>query len=119
MTKRVGFAMRINEGAADEYRRRHDAIWPELRAALLEAGVLDYRIYLGPDGRTLFAALEHEGAKGLEDLRRSDLMRRWWEMMADIMETNDDKSPREDELTPMFALSKSWGEGPLHAKPPA
>lgn len=40
------FRMNLNPGQADEYRRRHDEIWPELAQALLDAGVVDYRIFL-------------------------------------------------------------------------
>ena len=35
------FRMNLNPGQADEYRRRHDEIWPELAQALLDAGVVD------------------------------------------------------------------------------
>ena len=37
-------------------------------------------------------------------LRDAPIMRRWWAMMADIMETHADKSPTEVALTEMFHL---------------
>jgi len=38
--------MFLNPGAAAEYKRRHDAIWPELVALLKESGISDYGIWL-------------------------------------------------------------------------
>ncbi len=41
---RHAFKMFLNPGAAHEYRRRHDAIWPELAALLKAKGVANYSI---------------------------------------------------------------------------
>ena len=56
-TETVAFRMRLLPGHADEYRRRHDAIWPELAVLLREAGVVDYRIFLDEETQALFAVL--------------------------------------------------------------
>ncbi len=90
----VAFRMILNHGQADEYRRRHDHIWPDLSAALVQAGVLDYRIFLDPESDTLLA-----------DLPRTEIMQRWWAMMADIMQTGPDHVPVQIDLLPMFHLS--------------
>jgi L-rhamnose mutarotase len=37
-------------------------------------------------------------------LRDAAVMRRWWTMMADIMETNPDASPQEVALAEVFRL---------------
>jgi L-rhamnose mutarotase len=42
------FKMFLNPGEADEYRRRRDAIWPELQALLRESGVRNYSIFSTP-----------------------------------------------------------------------
>ena len=59
--QRYAFKMFLNPGEAHEYRRRHDAIWPELQALLGESGVRNYSIFLDPDTNTLFAYLERTG----------------------------------------------------------
>jgi hypothetical protein len=46
---RAGFAMKLLPGNVDEYKRRHDEIWPELVEELEKAGVRDYVIYLDPE----------------------------------------------------------------------
>lgn len=101
----VAFRMQLHPGQEAEYERRHDAIWPELETALRRAGVLDFRIFLDPQTLALFAVMTRRDDHGLETLAQSEVMRRWWAMMADIMETNPDKSPVEVPLTQVFALS--------------
>ena len=49
MSERYVFRMRLNQGMAREYERRHDEIWPELVALLKKAGVSDYSIHLDTD----------------------------------------------------------------------
>ena len=49
------FVLRVKPGMADEYRRRHDALWPEMREALLAQGIVHYEIYFHADSGLLFA----------------------------------------------------------------
>ena len=98
------FRMKLFPGKAAEYRRRHDAIWPELVHALHEAGVSDYRIFLDEETNCLFAILKRRRYHSMDDLPKTDVVQRWWAMMADIMETNPDHSPVQRELTPLFFM---------------
>jgi len=103
-TETVAFRMRLHEGQADEYRRRHDEIWPELVVLLREAGVVDYRIFLDDESRALFAVLTRRADHGLDALPQHPVMRRWWAMMADIMDTEADTSPVQVPLREVFVL---------------
>jgi L-rhamnose mutarotase len=105
MDETIAFRMILKPGYAAEYRRRHDAIWPELAQALRDAGVHDYRIFLDEETNHLFAVMRRDEAHRLGALRDSALMRRWWNMMADIMETEPDKAPKERQLQPVFNLT--------------
>lgn len=100
----VAFRMTMNSGQADEYRRRHDEIWPELSDALIAAGVLDYRIFLDPVSDALFAVMTRRIDHTLADLPRTQIMQDWWAMMADIMATGPDNVPSQVDLQPMFHL---------------
>ena len=100
------FRMNLNPGQAAEYRRRHDEIWPELAQALLEAGVVDYRIFLDEPANALFATLTHEDAHSLDELPGTALMQRWWNFMQDIMPSHADASPISVDLLPMFELTR-------------
>jgi L-rhamnose mutarotase len=103
-TETVAFRMRVHAGQEDEYKRRHDAIWPELAALLREAGVVEYRIFLDEETRALLAVLTRRVDHTLEDLPAHPIMRRWWAMMADIMDTNPDQSPHQVPLREVFRL---------------
>jgi L-rhamnose mutarotase len=100
----VAFRMKLFPGNADEYRRRHDAIWPELVDALHAAGVSYYRIFLDEATNCLFAILKRRRDHTMDRLPQTDVVRRWWAMMSDIMETNPDQSPVEQPLAPMFSM---------------
>ncbi len=102
---RVAFRMRLKPGHADEYRGRHDALWPELRDVLKAAGVSDYSIFLDPDGLTLFAVLISADETARAALPDDPVMKRWWAHMADIMETNPDLSPVAAPLAEVFRLA--------------
>ena len=52
---RNAFKMKLSSGDVEEYKRRHDQIWPELVEALREAGVSDYSIFYDEETQTLFA----------------------------------------------------------------
>ena len=102
--QRHAFKMFLNPGEADEYRRRHDAIWPELKTLLAETGVRNYSIFLDPETNILFACLERAEGHRMDDLPAHPVMRRWWAFMRDIMAANPDGSPVTVELSQVFHL---------------
>jgi L-rhamnose mutarotase len=104
-TETIAFRMTLHPGQAGEYRRRHDAIWPDLVEALRDAGVIDYRIYLDAETDHLFAVLTRRLDHRMDDLPAKPVMRRWWAMMADIMDTHDDLTPETIELAEVFRLA--------------
>jgi L-rhamnose mutarotase len=102
--ERIAFKMLLKPGNAEEYRQRHDAIWPELVGLLRRAGISDYSIWLDPETNILFATLLRTPDHDMDRLPAEPIMRRWWEHMADIMATNPDGSPATKPLEPMFYL---------------
>lgn len=98
------FRMKLKPGVTAEYRRRHDEIWPELAQLLRDAGIYDYSIFLDEETLHLFAVLKLKPGDKRDTLPRHPVMRRWWDSMADLMETEPDKRPREWPLIPMFHL---------------
>jgi len=102
--ERIAFRMRLDPGRADEYRRRHEEIWPELVELLREAGISDYSIFLDPETDALFAVLRRDDDHRMDALPEHEIMRRWWAFMDDVMATNADGSPVVVPLEPMFHL---------------
>ena len=104
MTEKIAFRMFLHPGQVAEYRRRHDAIWPELVDLLKAAGISDYSIYLDAEHHVLFAVLRRTAAHRMDALPGHPVMQRWWASMADIMRSNADGSPVVEPLACMFHL---------------
>jgi L-rhamnose mutarotase len=101
MTTRA-FRMKLKPGMVDEYKRRHDTLWPDLGRALGEAGIYDYSIFLDEETLHLFAVLKLWDDHKIEALPGKAVMQRWWDHMADLMEVEPGNRPREWPLVPMF-----------------
>ncbi len=102
--QRIAFKMKLKPGVIKEYKRRHDQIWPELAALLKESGIRDYSIFFDDETDTLFAVQKQAGTSSSQDLGTTGIVRRWWDSMADIMETNPDHSPVSIPLREVFYL---------------
>lgn len=100
----IAFTMKLKPGVASEYQRRHDELWPELSAALTDAGIYDYSIYLDRTTGTLFAVQKRLPGHTADALPTQPVMQRWWAYMADLMETNPDSSPTVEPLERVFHL---------------
>lgn len=102
--KRNAFIMHLHPGAEAEYKKRHDEIWPELKAELRKAGVSNYSIYLDRKTNTLFAIqyLAEDATDG--ELAKLPIVKKWWHMMKDLMDTKADESPVCDEAVEVFHM---------------
>lgn len=104
MYKRLAFKMKVNPGVIDEYKKRHDDLWPELHKLLKDAGLSEYSIFWDEETNYLFAFQKQAGDKGSQDLGQTEIVKKWWAYMADIMETNPDNSPVSVELKEVFYM---------------
>jgi L-rhamnose mutarotase len=96
--------MKLLPGCKAEYKKRHDVIWPELAELIRQSGVSDYSIFLDEETNTLFAVQKQSGDQSSQDLGTNPVVRKWWDYMSDIMESNPDKSPVIIPLTEVFYL---------------
>jgi L-rhamnose mutarotase len=106
MADKVAFTMKLKPNVIDEYKRRHDEIWPELVALIHEQGIYDYSIFLDEQSLTLFAVqkVSSNTISSNDKLRENEIMKRWWAYMADLMETNADQSPVTHPLKLVFHM---------------
>ena len=102
--ERVAFKMKMFSGMKEEYKRRHDALWPELQALLKENGIAEYSIFLDEETDALFGFLKIEDPAKLDSLPENEVMKKWWTYMKDIMETNPDESPISIPLQEVFFM---------------
>ena len=96
--------MTLRPGCRDEYERRHNPIWPELREVLKRHGVANYSIFLERGSERLFAYAEVESEELWQQIAESDACRRWWAHMKELMLTNPDDSPVAVGLKEVFHL---------------
>lgn len=101
---RIAFKMKLHAGCEEEYRRRHDEIWPELSEMLGEAGISDYSIFLDSETNSLFGVLRIDDPGKMDELPHKPVMQQWWAYMADIMETHPDNSPVSVPLKEVFYM---------------
>lgn len=104
MPEQIAFRMNLFPGQAAEYRKRHDEIFPELAAALTDAGVSDYSIWLDAESGHLFGILTRTDDHTMDALPDTEIMKRWWAHMADIMATDADNVPVQIPLKRVFYL---------------
>jgi L-rhamnose mutarotase len=102
--KRAAFKMMLKPGATEEYKRRHDEIWPELVATLEQSGISDYAIWLDEATGILFACQKLKDHNQSDRLSEQPIIKKWWAYMSDLMETNPDLSPICIDLAPMFYM---------------
>ena len=95
--------MFLKPNSLEEYKKRHGEIWPELKLLLKEVGVGAYHIYHDPQTNCLFAYQETNGSDS-QSLSENPIVKKWWEYMSDLMETNPDNSPKQLNLNKVFSL---------------
>jgi L-rhamnose mutarotase len=101
---RKAFRMAIHQGQEAEYERRHRPIWEELEAVLVAHGVGHYSIFLDETTRDLFAYVEVEDEARWAAIADTEVCRRWWRYMREIMPSNPDDSPVSRELREVFHI---------------
>jgi L-rhamnose mutarotase len=101
---RKAFRMAVDPGEESEYERRHRPVWPELEAALVEHGVRSYSIFLDPETNDLFGYAEIECEEQWNAMASTEVCRRWWGHMRDLMPTNPDTSPVSRDLREVFHI---------------
>lgn len=106
MSIRQASVMKVFENCHEEYKKRHDELWPEMQDMLLNHGVVTYSIFLDERTSSLFAYLEIEDEALWAKAADTAICRKWWDYMRDIMETNEDASPVSIPLKDVFHIQK-------------
>jgi L-rhamnose mutarotase len=101
---RVAFRMQLHKGYEEEYKKRHEILWPELEQLLKKTGISEYSIFLDETTNSLFGFLKIDNPVNLDSLPAHPVMQKWWAYMKDIMESNADNSPVSIPLKEVFYL---------------
>ncbi|KUL64446.1 L-rhamnose mutarotase [Streptomyces violaceusniger] len=105
--RRVCFLLKVRQDRIEEYRERHEAVWPEMRAALAETGWYNYSLFLREDG-LLVGYLETEDFEAAQAaMAATEVNARWQAEMAPFFEALDGARPDEamKPLTEVFHLA--------------
>ena len=101
---RKSFKMKLYDGMEKEYEKRHNELWPEMKDIIHEYGGKNYSIFWDKETNILYGYIELESEELWAKTAETDICKKWWTYMADIMETNPDNSPVSIDLTEMFHL---------------
>jgi len=101
---RKAFRMKVHPGHEAEYERRHRPIWSELENVLRSHGVSRYSIFLDPATQDLFAYAEIEDEQRWNAIAKTEVCRRWWRYMREVMPSAANDSPISSELREVFRL---------------
>src|SRR5579872_2061825 len=84
---RVCFLLKVRAEKIEEYRRRHQEVWPEMLAALRATGWHNYSLFLRPDGLLVgyLETLDFEQARAR--MQEHPINARWQAEMAPFFES--------------------------------
>ncbi|AWW32841.1 L-rhamnose mutarotase [Echinicola strongylocentroti] len=102
---RKAFKMKVYPDQLEEYKRRHNPIWTELKDTLKNHGVSNYSIFYDKETNSLFGYAEVSSNKQWEEIANTPICRQWWDHMSELMETNADNSPVSIDLQEVFYMS--------------
>ena len=101
---RKGFKMKLYPGMEAEYEKRHNELWLQMQDMIHEYGGKNYTIFLDRETLVLYGYIEVEDLAKWDESADTAINRKWWDFMADIMETNPDNSPVSVDLHEVFHL---------------
>jgi len=99
---RKAFKMKLYEGQVKEYKKRHNELWQEMKEMIHKYGGSNYSIFIDKETNILYGYIELESTEKWNKSADTEICKRWWKYMADMMETNVDNSPVSIDLEEVF-----------------
>ena len=105
--QRVCFLLKVRADRLEEYRRRHEAVWPDMLAALRETGWHNYSLFLRDDGLLVGYLETDDFPAARRAMERTEVNARWQAEMAEFFEELDGQAPDAAmrPLTEVFHLA--------------
>lgn len=95
---RYCFLLQVRPDLLDEYRQRHQAVWPDMLAALRNTGWRNYSIFARPDGLLVGYVEADDLAAAQQAMAGTDVNARWQAEMTKYFIGLDDRGPDESFL---------------------
>ncbi|MBZ5592768.1 MAG: L-rhamnose mutarotase [Acidobacteriia bacterium] len=80
--ERVCFTLQVRPERLDEYKQRHQGVWPEMLRALSETGWHNYSLFLREDGLLIGYLETPDFQNALERMEALEVNQRWQREMA-------------------------------------
>lgn len=87
--QRVCFLLKVRADRLAEYTQRHQAVWPEMLAALTRHGWHNYSLFLRPDGLLVGYLETPDFAAAVAGMQDEAINAQWQSEMAPFFETLD------------------------------
>ena len=96
--------MTLKEGKLEEYKKKHDEVWPEISEILTSSGVTNYSIYYDKKDNTLIEYMELTDDNTFDQMEDLEIIKKWNIYMKDLLVTKseEDASPVVNELVEVF-----------------
>jgi L-rhamnose mutarotase len=116
MSRRYCFLLRVRPDRMEEYRRRHEKVWPEMLSALADTGWRNYSLFLGDDGLLVGYVEADDLQASLAAMARTDVNTRWQAEMAPFFAGLEGRGPDEglvllDEIFHLEDQLRDHGNG--------
>ncbi len=96
--ERVCFLLKVRPERLEEYKRRHQAVWPEMLQALRETGWHNYSLFLRDDGLLVGYLETPDFQAALDGMAKREVNERWQREMAPFFEQLEGRRPDEGML---------------------
>jgi L-rhamnose mutarotase len=100
--ERICFTFQLKPGREDEYKRRHDEIWPELVEAIRDAGIRNYSLFRRELQVIAYAECHPDAETAFGKVAATDVNRRWSKSFADVIDR------LADERGQLFRAEEVW-----------
>jgi L-rhamnose mutarotase len=100
--ERVCFTFEIRPGTEDEYKKRHDEIWPELVDAIKDAGFANYSLFRRGTTIVAYVECEPDAATAFAKLGPTEVNARWAKWFEDVIVSLTDENGQ------LYTLDEVW-----------
>jgi L-rhamnose mutarotase len=98
--KRHCFLLRVKPDRMEEYRQRHERVWPEMLDALRHAGWRNYSLFLHDDGLLVgYVEIDGELADAVRAMAKEPINAKWQAEMAPFFQKLQGQRPDEALVT--------------------
>ncbi|HKG48879.1 MAG TPA: L-rhamnose mutarotase [Actinomycetales bacterium] len=98
--QRICFTLQVKPERLDEYRRRHEDVWPQMQQALRDAGWTNYSLFLREDGLLVGYLETPDWDAARRQMALTEVNAQWQASVADLF-VDLGKRHADDAMAPL------------------